>query len=111
MLIRHNGESVVDYLIASAHYSQQITNFHILDLDPCSDHCPIAFEVNLNLKQSNLNKRKNGERLSHYKLNNDMKLEYQHYLNDEVSNNILSNMICDLADNTCDFNTQVANLN
>ena len=101
----------MDYLISSAPCSRKITNFHILDLDPCTDHCPITFEINQSLNQSNFKKSKNADRPSHYKWNNYMKIDYQNYLKDEISDNILSSLICDLADNTCDINTHVANLN
>ena len=107
---RHNGESVVDYLLASASTATKISNFQILDLDPSSDHCAISFEI-VYQNQNNIATYDRIPVPPSYKWDSSKKLDYQQKLFDEVSVTGLSNILCDITSNEQDIDSYISNLN
>ena len=56
-----NGRSVVDYLLLSRDYFEQILNFYVCDPTEFSDHCALVFKINCNTVNSNTNKSEQTE--------------------------------------------------
>ena len=41
----HRGDSVVDYVITSANFLNNINQFEVGEISPLSDHCPLTFQL------------------------------------------------------------------
>ena len=90
----YRGSSTVDYVLCSADHFHMIKYFEVKDITILSDHCPIVFSIEANIKRDNNESPQSTEKLVWH---NDKKDSFVDKLN---SNEVLSklNDMCELID-------------
>ena len=76
----HNGQSAVDYLIACPDSVKLISNFKVHNKNVNSDHCPLTFKIDREIKTHVVAPR--GEQLTRYIWDKYKRYEYLRSLQD-----------------------------
>ena len=107
---RHNGESVVDYLLAPTNLWKIISKLRILDKIAYSDHCPISFSImSHKVPQSEQYKNENDMIPTAYRWDNRLKREYLSRMNEGHDNEFCDDKIlCQMSDTNFASNEVVA---
>ena len=107
---RHDGESVVDFLLAPTNLWKIISKFRILDKMAYSDHCPISFSIKESHKVPQSEQHKNGNDMipTAYRWDNRLKHEYSSRLNEGHDNELYDKLLCQISDTNIASNEVVA---
>ena len=109
---RHNGESVVDYLITSSTLTRSVTTFKVGDQDPHSDHCPLTFELEYSKCNRTADSQCDSMSLPHrFIWDKSSKWTYINLLSDNLATEMRNAFICDIIDDDKDINDVVDSFN
>ena len=100
---RHNGQSVVDYLLAKSDYVHLIKNFDIQPRTVNSDHCAITFSLPLKTRVQNITSDKPEpavrRSIKRYKFDKSRETSYHEHLSNEESKNRFDEFLCSIVSN------------
>ena len=107
---RHNGKTVIDYLLAPTILWKIISKFRILDKMAYSDHSPIFFSIKESYKVPQSEQYKNGNDMipTAYRWDNRLKHEYLSWLNKGRDNELCDKLLCRIWDTNVALNEVVA---
>ena len=99
---RHNGQSVVDYLLARSEHAHLITNFEIQPRTVNSDHCAITFSLPLKIKAQNCASDGSGQirrNIKRYKFEKSRESRYHEHLSNYESKTRYDEFLCNIVSN------------
>ena len=99
---RHNGKSVVDYLICSELFFNSLSDFSLLPRNANSDHVPLKFEITQ--EQNSNNRGPNYDKPTKLIWDINKKYEYTSSLLSAEASNYYDDILCSVTDNSSDSN-------